>query len=201
MRDTRERLTAQIRIVIDLLEQTHSHEINAKKGMAAEIHKRFVCALNVLENGNGMGTLQMIGDIHGVTRAYCDAYIDFTSPLVYALSDAEILSEVMTTVLIVWKVNFPMSEKQRLIEQIGVVIDLLEQIHPAEIKDKTHTIELLYRRYVTALDILENNKDTCMIRIYGGSRAYADCREHNDTVGNAVYKAERLFTDWGDSPK
>lgn len=55
-------------------------------------------------------------------------------------------------------------------------------------------IEIIYRRYLNALDILEENKDTKHIHIEGSVRAYLDAYSdfENPILGN-MHNAENLL--------
>ena len=69
-----------------------------------------------------------------------------------------------------------MNIKKELLEQIEIVISKLEIEYKDEIK--SGIMQLIYTRYMNALDILKNNKDIHQINIIGGVRAYMD--SYND---------------------
>lgn len=84
-----------------------------------------------------------------------------------------------------------MDKKKELVDQIKVVINKLE----TEYKDKISSgiMQLIYKRYKNALDILENNKDIKQINIIGGVRAYMDSySDYNNPILGELHKAEKL---------
>lgn len=84
-----------------------------------------------------------------------------------------------------------MDKKKKLLEQIKIVINKLE----IEYKDEicSDIMQLIYKRYKNALDILENNKDMKQINIIGGVRAYMDSyNDYNNPILSDLHKAEKL---------
>lgn len=85
-----------------------------------------------------------------------------------------------------------MDKKKVLIEQIKTVIDKLEIEYADEIT--SGIMQLIYKRYKNALDILENNEDIKQINIIGGARAYMDSySDYNNPILGELYKTEKLI--------
>lgn len=84
-----------------------------------------------------------------------------------------------------------MDIKKELLEQIEVVIKKLEMEYEDEIK--SDIMQLIYKRYMNALDILKNNKDINKINIIGGVRAYMNSyNDYNNPLLGELHKAEKL---------
>ncbi|URZ02581.1 hypothetical protein [Clostridium felsineum] len=84
-----------------------------------------------------------------------------------------------------------MDKKKALLEQIKIVINKLEIEYKDEIS--SGIMQLIYKRYENALDILENNKDIKQINIIGGVRAYMDSySDYNNPILGQLHKAEKL---------
>lgn len=84
-----------------------------------------------------------------------------------------------------------MDKKKALLEQIKIVINKLEIEYKDEIS--SGIMQLIYKRYENALDILENNKDIKQINIIGGVRAYMDSySDYNNPILGQFHKAEKL---------
>ncbi|MGG0458347.1 hypothetical protein [Bacillus mycoides] len=84
-----------------------------------------------------------------------------------------------------------MNKKRQLIQQVKVVIHKLEKDYVKDIN--SGILQLIYKTYNKALEILENNEDIKGITIVGGVRAYMD--SHNDyphTLLEELYKAETI---------
>ena len=84
-----------------------------------------------------------------------------------------------------------MDKKKQLIDQIKVVINNLEKDYSNEIT--SGVLQLIYKRYKNALDVMENNKDIRELKIIGGIRAYMD--SYNDYLNpllGELHKAEKL---------
>ncbi|MEK3979144.1 hypothetical protein MKY37_08600 [Psychrobacillus sp. FSL K6-2836] len=87
-----------------------------------------------------------------------------------------------------------MDKKQQLLEQIKLVINNLQINHVNEIN--SGILQLLYKRYKDALEILENNKDVEGINISGGVRAYMDgYNNYQHPLLGELHKAEKLFKE------
>lgn len=57
-------------------------------------------------------------------------------------------------------------------------------------------MKLIYKRYKTALDILENNKDIRQINIIGGVRAYLDSySDYTCSLVTAMDKCETIYDE------
>ncbi|MFS0559413.1 hypothetical protein AB1K91_01605 [Terribacillus sp. 179-K 1B1 HS] len=90
--DTEEQLTAQIKLVINTLENEYSKELNS--GILKLIYKRYLQALEILEKDKNIEEL----NIEGGVRAYLDAYSDYQNPLLDKMHKAEkILNNLKTT--------------------------------------------------------------------------------------------------------
>lgn len=84
-----------------------------------------------------------------------------------------------------------MDKKKELLEQIKIVINKLEIEYNDEIN--AGIMQLIYKRYKNALDILENSKDIRQINIIGGVRAYMDSySDYNNPILEDLHKAEKL---------
>ena len=84
-----------------------------------------------------------------------------------------------------------MDIKGKLLDQIKIVIMKLEAEYTNEIKNGV--IQLIYKRYMNAVDILENNKDINQIYISGGVRAYLDSyNDYDNPLLEELHKAENL---------
>ncbi|GAB6257748.1 MULTISPECIES: hypothetical protein [Peribacillus] len=84
-----------------------------------------------------------------------------------------------------------MDKKKQLIDQIKVVINNLENDYYNEIT--RGVLQLIYKRYKDALDVMENNEDIRELNIIGGVRAYMD--SYNDYLNpllGELHKAEKL---------
>lgn len=84
-----------------------------------------------------------------------------------------------------------MNIKKELIEQVEIVIKKLE----VEYKDEINSgiMKLIYKRYLSALDILKNDKDITKLNIVGGVRAYMDSyNDYNNPLLEDLHKAEKL---------
>ena len=54
-------------------------------------------------------------------------------------------------------------------------------------------MQLIYKRYMNALDILKNDKDINQINIIGGVRSYMDSyNDYNNPLLGELHKAEKL---------
>ncbi|GAM12826.1 hypothetical protein [Mesobacillus selenatarsenatis] len=84
-----------------------------------------------------------------------------------------------------------MDKKKQLIEQIKVVINTLEKDYSSELN--SGILQLIYKRYKNALDILEKNNDIEGINIIGGIRAYMDSySDYQNSLLGEMHKAEKL---------
>ncbi|NPC93400.1 hypothetical protein HOO54_14425 [Bacillus sp. WMMC1349] len=84
-----------------------------------------------------------------------------------------------------------MDKKKQLIEQIKVVINNLEKDYSNEIN--SGVLQLIYKRYKNALEILESNKDIKGINIIGGVKAYMDSySDYQNPLLGEMHKAEKL---------
>ncbi|CAH0280454.1 hypothetical protein [Peribacillus sp. Bi134] len=84
-----------------------------------------------------------------------------------------------------------MDKKKQLIDQIKVVINNLENDYYNEIT--RGVLQLIYKRYKDALDVMENNGDIRELNIIGGVRAYMD--SYNDYLNpllGELHKAEKI---------
>jgi hypothetical protein len=85
-----------------------------------------------------------------------------------------------------------MDIKEELLEQIEIVIKKLEMQYEDEIN--SGIIQLIYKRYMNAIDILKNGKDIKQINIIGGVRAYMDSyNDYNNPLLGDLHKAEKLY--------
>lgn len=85
-----------------------------------------------------------------------------------------------------------MDIKRELLEQIETVIKKLEMEYEGEIN--SGIMQLIYKRYMNALDILKNGKDINQINIIGGVRAYMDSyNDYNNPLLGELHKAEKLY--------
>jgi hypothetical protein len=84
-----------------------------------------------------------------------------------------------------------MDKKKQLIEHIKLVINILEKDYSAELN--SGILQLIYKRYKNALDILEKYTDIEGINIIGGIRAYMDSySDHENSLLGEMHKAEKL---------
>ncbi|MCM3674558.1 hypothetical protein M3699_11820 [Peribacillus simplex] len=84
-----------------------------------------------------------------------------------------------------------MDKKKQLIDQIKVVINNLENDYYNEIT--SGVLQLIFKRYKNALDVLENNEDIRELNIIGGVRAYMDSySDYQNPLLGELYKAEKL---------
>lgn len=84
-----------------------------------------------------------------------------------------------------------MEKKKQLIEQIKVVINNLEKDYAKDINGGI--LQLIYKRYKSALEILENNEDIKGINILGGVRAYMDSyNDYQNPLLGELHKAEKI---------
>ncbi|MDF1997494.1 hypothetical protein [Peribacillus frigoritolerans] len=84
-----------------------------------------------------------------------------------------------------------MDKKKQLIDQLKVVINNLEKDYSNEIT--SGVLQLIYKRYKKALDVMENNEDIREVNIIGGVRTYMD--SYNDYLNpllGELHKAEKL---------
>ncbi|RRN73955.1 hypothetical protein EI200_04560 [Peribacillus simplex] len=84
-----------------------------------------------------------------------------------------------------------MDKKKQLIEQIKVVINKIEKDYAKEMN--SGVLQLIYKRYKKALEILENNEDIKEINILGGVRAYMDSyNDYQNPLLGELHKAEKI---------
>ncbi|MEW5548614.1 hypothetical protein ABGT22_01285 [Peribacillus frigoritolerans] len=84
-----------------------------------------------------------------------------------------------------------MDKKKQLIDQIKVVINNLENDYYNEIT--RGVLQLIYKRYKKALDVMENNEDIREVNIIGGIRAYMDSySDYQNPFLGELHKAEKL---------
>lgn len=84
-----------------------------------------------------------------------------------------------------------MDKKKQLIDQIKVVINNLENDYYNEIT--SGVLQLIYKRYKNALDVMENNEDIRELNIIGGVRAYMDSyNDYKNLLLGELNKAEKL---------
>lgn len=84
-----------------------------------------------------------------------------------------------------------MDTKIVLLGQIEFVIKKLEMEYEDEINGGI--MQLIYKRYMNALDILKNDKDIKQINIIGGVRAYMEnYNDYNSQLLGILHKAEKL---------
>ncbi len=87
-----------------------------------------------------------------------------------------------------------MDKKKQLIEQVKLVINKLEKEYAKDIG--SGTLNLIYKRYKKALEILENNRDIEGINILGGVRAYMDSyNDYENPLLGEMHKAEKIFKE------
>lgn len=85
-----------------------------------------------------------------------------------------------------------MDIERELLEQIEIVKNKLEMEYEDEIKNGI--MQLIYKRYMNALEILKNKKDINQINILGGVRAYMDSyNDYNNPLLGELHKAEKLY--------
>lgn len=88
-----------------------------------------------------------------------------------------------------------MDKKLELLNQIEVVLKEFEFKYTDEINENG-VIELIYKRYKNALEIIKNNEDIHKLYIIGGVRAYLDSySDYDNPILNEMYKAEKLNKD------
>ncbi|MFF2500727.1 hypothetical protein [Peribacillus sp. NPDC058075] len=86
------------------------------------------------------------------------------------------------------------NKKKQLINQIKVVINNLENDYYNEITNGV--LQLIYKRYKNALDVMENNKDIRELNIIGGIRAYTDSySNYQNPLLEELHKAEKLHKE------
>ncbi|MED4688121.1 hypothetical protein [Peribacillus frigoritolerans] len=84
-----------------------------------------------------------------------------------------------------------MDKKKQLIDQLKVVINNLEKDYSNEIT--SGVLQLIYKRYKKALDVMENNVDIREVNIIGGVRAYMDSyNDYQNPLLGELQKAEKL---------
>lgn len=84
-----------------------------------------------------------------------------------------------------------MNIKKELLEKVESVLNKCE----VEYKDEINSgiMKLIYKRYLSALDILKNDKDITKLNIVGGARAYMDSyNDYNNPLLEDLHKAEKL---------
>lgn len=87
-----------------------------------------------------------------------------------------------------------MDKKKQLIDQIKVVINKFEEDYAKDINGGV--LQLIYKRYKKALEILENNEDIKAINILGGVRAYMDSyNDYQNTLLGELHKAEKIIKE------
>lgn len=85
--EMREKLTKQIKTVINILEKESCNDI--KKDIFQLIYRRYKNALEILENNKDIMEINIIGGV----RAYMDSYNDYQNPLLEELHKAEKLTK------------------------------------------------------------------------------------------------------------
>ncbi|MGN7393029.1 hypothetical protein [Peribacillus frigoritolerans] len=86
------------------------------------------------------------------------------------------------------------NKKKQLIDQIKVVINNLENDYYNEIT--RGVLQLIYKRYKDALDVMENNEDIRELNIIGGVRAYMDSyNDYQNPLLGELHKAENLHKE------
>ncbi|MDM5358781.1 hypothetical protein ABIE66_002595 [Peribacillus sp. B2I2] len=84
-----------------------------------------------------------------------------------------------------------MDKREQLIEQIKLVINKLEKDYCSEIN--SGVLQLIYKRYKNALEVLENNEDIKEINIIGSIRAYMDSySDYQNSLLVELHKSEKL---------
>lgn len=87
-----------------------------------------------------------------------------------------------------------MDNKKQLIQQIKIVLNNLEQDYCNEIK--SGVLQLIYKRYKSALEILEKDKDIKAINIIGSIRAYLDSySDYENPLLEELHKSEKLYKE------
>ena len=87
-----------------------------------------------------------------------------------------------------------MDKKEQLTRQVKTVINILEIEYSNEIKKDI--LQLIYKRYKKALEVIENNKDLNTINIIGGVRAYMDSyNDYQNPLLKELHKAENLLKE------
>ncbi|MGE1101708.1 hypothetical protein [Peribacillus simplex] len=85
-------------------------------------------------------------------------------------------------------------KKKQLIDQIKIVINNLENDYYNEIT--SGVLQLIYKRYKKALDVMENNEDIREVNIIGGVRAYMDSyNDYQNPLLGELHKAEKLHKE------
>lgn len=85
-----------------------------------------------------------------------------------------------------------MDTKNHLIKQIKVALDQLENKYYDETKNGV--LQLIYKRYTNALEVLENNKNINEINIIGSVRAYLDSySDYENPLLEDLYHVEKLY--------
>ncbi|CAH0178106.1 hypothetical protein [Peribacillus simplex] len=85
-------------------------------------------------------------------------------------------------------------KKKQLIDQIKIVINNLENDYYNEIT--SGVLQLIYKRYKKALDVMENNEDIREVNIIGGVRAYMDSyNDYQNPLLEELHKAEKLHKE------
>lgn len=88
-----------------------------------------------------------------------------------------------------------MGNQSELYEQITVVLKLIGENYNEN--QRKGVIELIYKRYSNALQLLENDKENKgEFHILGGVRAYLDSySDYNNPLLNEMHKTEKLVKD------
>jgi hypothetical protein len=88
-----------------------------------------------------------------------------------------------------------MRNQSELYEQIKVVLKLIGENYNEN--QRKGVIELIYKRYSNALQLLENDEeDKGKFHISGGVRAYLDSySDYNNPLLNEMHKAEKLVEE------
>ncbi len=88
-----------------------------------------------------------------------------------------------------------MNKKDDLYAQVKIVLKLIEEKY--DVNQRKGILELIYKRYSNALQLLEKvemNKSNFFI--LGGVRAYLDSySDYNNPLLNEMHKAEILFEE------
>lgn len=87
-----------------------------------------------------------------------------------------------------------MDKKKQLIEQIKVVIIKFDEDYAKDIN--SGVLQLIYKKYKKALEILENNEDIKGINIMGGVRAYMDSyNDYQNPLLGELHKTEKIIKE------
>jgi len=88
-----------------------------------------------------------------------------------------------------------MENEKELYKQIKVVLKLIEENYNEN--QRKGVLELIYKRYFNALQLLENDeKDKGEFHISGGVRAYLDSySDYSNPILNEMHKAEKLLEE------